>query len=110
MLQGTKPHCRSLRRRKYLKKSLNSSNRNQVSQKITELVRPHLLYSHKTMIKTIHNQFQTLKRKYPKTLVDKALSRTTKSLKSQFKSPRQYRLKTPSQNKVAGTRRTNSTA
>ena len=110
MLQGTKPQCRSLRRRKFLKKSLNSSNRNQASQKITVLVRPHLLYSHKTMNKTIHNQYQTLKRKYLKTLADKALSRTTKSLKFQFKSPRQYRLKTLSQNKVAEIRRTSSTA
>lgn len=109
MLRDINPLCRSLRRKKSLKKCLNKSNRNQASQKITGLVRPHLLFSHKTMIKTINNQFQALKRKYLKTL-DKAHSKTTKSLKSQFKSPRQYRLKMLSRNKVAGIRRTSSTA
>jgi hypothetical protein len=73
------------------------------------LDRPHLPFSHKTMNKVSNNQFQALKRKFLKTR-DKVLLRTTKSLKSQFKSLRQYRLKTPSQNKVVGTRRTSSTA
>jgi hypothetical protein len=109
MLQGTKPLCSLLRRQKSLKRNLYNSNRNRVLRKIMGLVRPHLLYSHKTISKTLKTQFQTLKRKFQQTL-DKALSRTIKSLKSRFQSLLGRTLKTLSLSKVGVIRRMYSIA